>query len=55
MYMELGELYVEKMARGYTWLDTGTHDSLVEASKFVRVMQKRTGTLIARLEEISFN
>jgi glucose-1-phosphate thymidylyltransferase len=54
MYMELGELYVEKMGRGYAWLDTGTHDSLVEASEFVRVMQKRTGTLIACLEEIAF-
>ena len=55
MYMELGELYVEKMGRGYAWLDTGTHDSLVEASEFVRVMQKRTGTLIACLEEIAFH
>jgi len=55
MYMELGDLYVEKMGRGYAWLDTGTHDSLVEASEFVRVMQKRTGTLIACLEEIAFN
>ena len=54
MYLELGELYVEKMGRGYAWLDTGTHDSLVEASEFVRVMQKRTGTLIACLEEIAF-
>jgi glucose-1-phosphate thymidylyltransferase len=55
MYMELGDLYVEKMGRGYAWLDTGTHDSLVEASEFVRVMQKRTGTLIACLEEIAFH
>ena len=55
IYMELGELYVEKMGRGYAWLDTGTHDSLVEASEFVRVVQKRTGTLIACLEEIAFH
>ena len=55
MYMEMGELFVEKMGRGYAWLDTGTHDSLVEASEFVRVMQKRTGTLIACLEEIAFH
>jgi glucose-1-phosphate thymidylyltransferase len=54
MYMEAGELYVERMGRGYAWLDTGTHDSLVEASEFVRVMQKRTGTQIACLEEIAF-
>jgi glucose-1-phosphate thymidylyltransferase len=54
MYMEASELYVERMGRGYAWLDTGTHDSLVEASEFVRVIQKRTGTQIACLEEIAF-
>lgn len=54
LYMEAGELYVERMGRGYAWLDTGTHDSLVEASEFVRVIQKRTGTQIACLEEIAF-
>ena len=52
--MESGELYVERMGRGYAWLDTGTHDSLLEASEFVRVIQKRTGTQIACLEEIAF-
>lgn len=54
IYMELGELYVEQMGRGYAWLDTGTNDSLVEASEFVRVIQKRTGMQIASLEEIAF-
>jgi glucose-1-phosphate thymidylyltransferase len=54
MYMEMGELYVEQMGRGYAWLDTGTHDSLLEASEFVRVIQKRTGAQIACLEEIAF-
>jgi glucose-1-phosphate thymidylyltransferase len=54
LYMEAGELYVERMGRGYAWLDTGTHDSLLEASEFVRVIQKRTGTQIACLEEIAF-
>jgi glucose-1-phosphate thymidylyltransferase len=54
MYMEAGELFVQRMGRGYAWLDTGTHDSLVEASEFVRVIQKRTGTQIACLEEIAF-
>lgn len=54
LYMEAGDLYVERMGRGYAWLDTGTHDSLVEASEFVRVIQKRTGTQIACLEEIAF-
>jgi glucose-1-phosphate thymidylyltransferase len=55
MYMEMGELYVEQMGRGYAWLDTGTHDSLVEASEFVRVIQKRQGVQIACLEEIAFH
>ncbi|RDV01476.1 glucose-1-phosphate thymidylyltransferase [Sphingorhabdus pulchriflava] len=54
LYMEMGELYVERMGRGYAWLDTGTHDSLVEASEFVRVIQNRTGHMIACLEEIAF-
>lgn len=55
MYLEIGDLYVETMGRGYAWLDTGTHDSLVEAGEFVRVIQKRTGSFIACLEEIAFN
>jgi glucose-1-phosphate thymidylyltransferase len=54
LYMEQGALHVEKMGRGYAWLDTGTHDSLVEAGEFVRVIQKRTGMYIACLEEIAF-
>ena len=54
VYMEANQLYVERMGRGYAWLDTGTHDSLIEASEFVRTIQKRTGTQIACLEEIAF-
>jgi glucose-1-phosphate thymidylyltransferase len=54
IYMETGELFVERMGRGYAWLDTGTHDSLIEASEFVRTIQKRTGTHIAYLEEIAY-
>jgi len=53
-YMEMGELYVERMGRGFAWLDTGTHDSLLEASEFVRTLQKRQGVEIASLEEIAF-
>ena len=53
-YMELGDLYVEQMSRGYAWLDTGTHDNLVEAAEFVRVVQKRQGVQVACLEEIAF-
>jgi glucose-1-phosphate thymidylyltransferase len=53
-YLALGELHVECMSRGYTWLDTGTHDSLLEAGEFVRTIQKRQGHLVASLEEIAF-
>jgi glucose-1-phosphate thymidylyltransferase len=54
LYMEVGDLYVEQMGRGYAWLDTGTHDSLLEASEFVRTLQHRQGIQIACLEEIAF-
>ena len=54
LYMEADALHVEQMGRGYAWLDTGTHDSLVEAAEFVRVIQKRQGTQVACLEEIAF-
>jgi glucose-1-phosphate thymidylyltransferase len=54
LYMNAGELYVEQMGRGYAWLDTGTHDSLLEASEFVRTLQHRQGIQIACLEEIAF-
>lgn len=52
--MEAGDLYVEQMGRGYAWLDTGTHDSLLEAGEFVRTLQKRQGVQVACLEEIAF-
>ena len=55
MYMDDASLYVEIMGRGYAWLDTGTHDGLIEASEFVRTIQKRTGMQIACLEEIAFS
>ncbi len=54
LYMEQGDLYVEQMNRGYAWLDTGTHDSLLEAGEFVRTLQKRQGVQIACLEEIAY-
>ncbi len=54
LYMQAGDLFVEQMGRGYAWLDTGTHDSLLEASEFVRTIQHRQGIQVACLEEIAF-
>jgi glucose-1-phosphate thymidylyltransferase len=54
-YLRLNDLHVERLGRGYAWLDTGTHDSLLEASEFVRTVQKRQNVQIACLEEIAFH
>jgi glucose-1-phosphate thymidylyltransferase len=53
-FLERGELRVTNMGRGIAWLDTGTHDSLLEASSFVHAVQKRQGLMIACLEEIAW-
>jgi glucose-1-phosphate thymidylyltransferase len=53
-YLEQGQLNVEIMGRGYAWLDTGTHDSLLEASSFIATLQKRQGLQVACPEEIAF-
>ncbi len=55
MYLQEGSLSVEKLGRGFAWLDTGTHDSLIDAANFVRTLQKRQGLQVGCPEEIAFH
>ena len=54
-YLRRGKLFVEKLGRGFAWLDTGTHDSMMEAANFVQIIQSRQGLQVACLPEIAYN
>jgi glucose-1-phosphate thymidylyltransferase len=53
-YLQMNQLQVEIMGRGYAWLDTGTHDSLLDAAGFIATLQKRQGLMVACPEEIAY-
>ena len=54
VYLERGELQVEKLGRGFAWLDTGTHESLMQAGNFIQAVQERQGLMVSCIEEIAW-
>ncbi len=54
-YLEIGDLYVEKLGRGVAWLDTGTHESMMQAASFIEIIEQRQGLKVACIEEIAYN
>jgi glucose-1-phosphate thymidylyltransferase len=54
MYLERGGLHVERLARGIAWLDTGTHEDLMQASSYIQAIEERQGLMVACPEEIAF-
>ena len=55
VYLKQGKLYAQSLGRGFAWLDTGTHDNLIEASSFVQTIELRQGYKVACLEEIAYH
>ena len=54
VYLAAGQLHVEKLARGIAWLDTGTHEALLQASNYIQAIEERQGLMVACLEEIAY-
>jgi glucose-1-phosphate thymidylyltransferase len=54
VYLDMGDLHVQKLGRGIAWLDTGTHESLLQASNFIQALQERQGLMVACVEEIAY-